>query len=140
MSADSATAWGFLTAAVTGLGLGFFVYTRHPQGLVNRSWLYVSLAASVWALGMFGVIRIFYGPWVLGFARVAHVAYALIPLFFARFALALTEVETLPGWVRWADRSAGLFALLSFTPLVVSGLQTGTVFSFYPAPGPFYGH
>ncbi len=139
MPAEFVISWGFFVAALAGLGLGLFVFTRHPQGAVNRSWFYLSLASSVWALGMFGVIRIHSGLWVLGFARAAHAAFALVPLFFVRFSLALEADAPLPGWVRWADRSAGLFALLSLTPLVVGDLQTGTIFAFYPAPGPFYG-
>ena len=139
MLGEPGIAWGFLITALAGLGLGLFVYSRDSQGSVNRNWLRMSLATSVWALGMFGVVRMVSGPWVLGFARVAHVSYALIPIFFVRFALALGGEETAPGWIRWADRSAGLFALLSLTPLVVSDLQTGTAFAFYPTPGPFYG-
>ncbi len=131
--------WGFLAAAWAGLGLGLFVYARDPEGRIHRSWLLFSMAASVWALGMFGVTRLLSGLWVLGMARVAHVAYALVPLFFARFALALGGEETQPGWLRWADRSAALFAILSLTPLMVSDLQTGTAVAFYPEPGPFYG-
>jgi HD-GYP domain-containing protein (c-di-GMP phosphodiesterase class II) len=128
-----------LAASLAGLGLGLFVYTRDPEGAVHRSWFRFSLAASVWALGMFGVVQLLSGLWVLGLARAAHIAYALVPLFFARFALALGGEAERPGWLRWADRSAALFAILSFTPLVVSDLQTGTPFPFYPAPGPFYG-
>ncbi len=131
--------WGFFAASLAGMGLGLFVYARDPEGPVQRGWLFFCLAASVWALGMFGVIRFLSGPWVLGMARVAHAAYALVPLFFARFALALGGGETRPRWLLWADRTAGLFAILALTPLIVSDLQTGTAFAFYPAPGPFYG-
>ena len=131
--------WGFLAAAWAGLGLGLFVYARDPEGRIHRSWFLFSMAASVWALGMFGVTHLLSGLWVLGMARVAHVAYALVPLFFARFVLALGGEETRAPWLRWADRTAALFAILSLTPLIVSVLQTGTPVAFYPEPGPFYG-
>lgn len=131
--------WGFLAAAWAGLGLGLFVYVRDSEGRIHRSWFLFSMAASVWALGMFGVTHLLSGLWVLGMARVAHVGYALVPLFFARFALALGGQETQPPWLRWADRTAALFAILSLTPLIVSDLQTGTPVAFYPEPGPFYG-
>ena len=134
-----AISWGFFSTALAGLGLGLFVYSRHPQGLVNRNWLGLSLSSSVWALGMFGVMRMASGAWVLGFARLSHAAYALVPMFFVRFVFALIGAETAPAWVAWAERSAGLFALLSLTPLVVRDLQTATEFPFYPEPGSFYG-
>ena len=139
MLPDALLPWGFLVASLAGFGLGLFVYLRDPQGPVHRCWLHFSLAASIWALGMFGVIQLTSGLWVLGLARAAHAAYALVPLFFMRFVLALSGETHQPRWLRWADRSAALFAILSFTPLVVSDLQTGTPFAFYPSPGPFYG-
>ena len=139
MLVDVSSSWGFLATALTGLVLGFFVYSRHPQGLVNRSWLHLSLATSAWALGMFGMIRMPSVSWALAFARVAHAAFALIPMFFIRFGLALGGEEVRPRWILWGDRSAELFALLSLSPLLVSDLQTGTAFPFYPQPGPFYG-
>jgi len=139
MLLDALSSWGFLATALTGLVLGFFVYAKQPQGLVNRSWLHLSLATCVWALGMFGMIRLSSAVWALVFARVAHAAFALIPALFIRFGLALREDEVRPRWIRWGERSSGLFALLSLTPLLVSDLQTGTEFPFYPQPGPFYG-
>ena len=45
MPADAAIPWGFFTAALAGLGLGFFVYAKDPGGPVHRSWLRFSLAA-----------------------------------------------------------------------------------------------
>ncbi len=140
--AGSWSSWGFLAAALAGLVLGILVYVRQPDSLVHRSWLLLSLATAVWALGMYGMIHFRSPVWALAFARIAHSALALIPILFIRFGSALGEgegEEEIPEWIRWGERSAGLFALLSLSPLMVNDLQTGTAFRFYPQPGPFYG-
>ncbi len=42
--------WGLFATAGTSLGVGFFVYAKNRQGVMNQAWLAFSLGTSVWAL------------------------------------------------------------------------------------------
>ncbi len=125
---------------VTSFGLGLFVYLKNPRAQANRTWFYLSGATSAWAFGTALMQQAASSGWALGLARFAHAAFGLIAVFFLHFALALREEDSVGGeWVRWADRTAGLFALLALTPLLVRGLQEQPPFRCYPVAGPFYG-
>lgn len=132
--------WGLWSAGLTSLGLGFFVYLKNRGGWLNRAWLWLSVATTVWALSTALMDRAPTALWGLAWARIAQAAFALVPVFFLQFTLALADSSD--GYrplLRWNGRAGALFALLGLTPLLVRDLQSELAFRFYPAAGPFYG-
>jgi hypothetical protein len=132
--------WGLFVAALISLGLGLFVFFKNREAMMNLAWLRFSLGTSLWALAT-GLMVLSPGfGWAFGWARVAQVAFSLIPVFFLQFNLALVdELARYEGFLRWNFRISGLFAILGLTPLLVKDLQTEMGFRFYPVAGPFYG-
>lgn len=132
--------WGLWAAGLTSLGLGLFVYFKNRGGWLNRAWLRLSLATTVWAVSTALMDRAPSALWGLVWARGAQAAFSLIPVFFLQFTLALVEGSAeYRSLLRWNGRAGALFALLALSPLMVSDLQSELAFRFYPAAGPFYG-
>ncbi len=132
--------WGLFATALTSLVLGGFVYKRNDQAPLNRAWLRLCGATSLWALAT-GLMANAQGMGMaFGLARVAQAAFSLIPAFFLHFILVLLDERgRYERFLRWTLRAAGLFAVLGLTPLMVRSLQSEFAFRFYPVAGPFYG-
>ncbi|MBI1953811.1 MAG: HD domain-containing protein [Candidatus Omnitrophica bacterium] len=132
--------WGLFAVALTSLGVGFFVYAKNRAGLMNQTWLHLSLATSLWALATGFMILSPSMGWGFVWARTAQAIFGLIPVLFLRFTLALLNGHgKRPGVLAWNERAAGLMVLLSLTPLMIRDLQTEPPFRFYGVAGPFYG-
>ncbi|PIQ82041.1 MAG: hypothetical protein COV76_05755 [Candidatus Omnitrophica bacterium CG11_big_fil_rev_8_21_14_0_20_64_10] len=132
---------GLIATAVVGLVLGLTVYGRNRSAPMSRAWLRLCLSAGIWAAAA-AVLSLYrtFGEAIF-WARVSQAAFSLIPAYFLQFTFCWGEhPERLHPAVLWNKRIAGVFALFSLTPLIVSDVQVGlSEFSFYPLAGPFYG-
>ena len=132
--------WGLLACAGVGLGLGFFVYTREPDGWVNRAWFRFSVSTAIWALAA-GVLNSRISPgWALAIARTGQVALSLVPGFFLEFVAALlSDYRNREELLRWGQRLSALFAFLSLTPLILRDVRAEGPSQYFPVAGPFFG-
>ena len=126
--------------AGTSLALGLFVFTRNRRNPMNRAWLRLCIATVVWLLAA-GILRHRpSAPWDLISARIGQTGLSLIPLFFLQFIFGLLDLQSRYALLlRWQERLAGLFAFLSLTPLILSGVRSEPSLRMYPVAGPFYG-
>ncbi len=133
--------WGFFVIAFIGFGLGLFVYVKNRHSAINQAWFRLSFSIALWAFGTGFMVHSLSEFWAFTWSRIAQAALSFIPAFFLQFNLALLNNGNgrRAQLSYWILRSAGIFALLGITPLVVSGLQREAPFSFYPVAGPFYG-
>ncbi len=132
--------WGLWATALTGLGLGLFVYAKNRSGPMNQAWLRLSLAVGLWASATGSMLQASDAGWAMGWARVAQAAFSFIPVLLLHFNLILLNGNGhRQGLLRWSYRAAGLFAVLGLTPLMIRDLQTELSFRHYPVAGPLFG-
>lgn len=129
-----------LLTALVSVALGCFVFLRNREGLTNRSWLALALGVGVWSLGFGLMLSAPTREAALGWARVAHLGAAVIPIAFLRFTLALIDGR-LPGHrIMTGSRVvAALWAAIALTPYLVAGVEPKSDFRFYLVPGPLHG-
>ena len=46
-----------LATSILSLMIGIFVISKNKKSLLNKSWFFVSLSASLWSFGLFGVVE-----------------------------------------------------------------------------------
>ncbi len=131
--------WGLIATAVASLGLGAFVYSKNRLGLVNRVWLRLCLATSLWAWASSRMMESSQIGWAFLWARLSLVGLSFVPAFFLRLSRVLVNGEGEASWLHWNFRVAGVMAVLALTPLLIRDLQPEFTFHFYPVAGPLYG-
>jgi len=132
--------WGLYATGLTSLVVGVFVLLRNPQRTLNRVWFRFSMTTALWAFTTGLMAHAPNVEWASRWARTASIAFSFIPAFFLHFSLILANDKGKhERLLRWTLRIAGIFALLSLTPLMMSDLQAEFSFRYYPVAGPFYG-
>jgi len=125
--------------SVAALSSGILVYFNNRQGLVNKTFLCVTISSAVWSAGYLGMILStskiisWYFNWVL------HAAAILIPAFFVHFSLALIREAHKQRKVLFFVYSISIFFLLiNPTKLFIQDMKPKFIFNFCCDAGPLY--
>lgn len=117
------------------LGSALAANGRSPR---NRSFAFLTLALSVWTLGVLGLRWGEDPATALAWERFLHFGVVAIPVLFYDYVLVVL------GERRWRPSLiagyliAAIFALLTPTPVLVAGVRM-TPWGYAPAAGPAYG-
>ena len=126
--------------AILSAALGFFVYYRDRNALLNRKWLALSISISTWALGYFFTLTGWFGKSAsLLCSRLSHASGAFIPILFFDFVIILLdEREKYVKLLRYGYIASFIIFILSLTPLVVKDLIPKLNIKYYPEWGILY--
>jgi len=130
---------GALINSITSLGLGILVYVKHREHLVNRSFLRIMVAVSLWSLGVFGATTAPQEWQAMWWSRILHLGSIPIPVLFLSFVFfVLNKGEEkwkilIPGW-----GVTFVFLALNFTPWFIRRMEPALNFRFYPHAGRIY--
>ncbi|MBU1130953.1 GAF domain-containing protein [Patescibacteria group bacterium] len=128
-----------LVTLILSLIIGIFVIWENPKSLLNRSWFFVSICASLWALGLLGVVESSDESVALKFQYLLDVSGIFIPIFFLLFTLVLLDLYKIKKNIFKTFFLFGfVLAILSFTPLFKGGVSPKFNFNFWIDPGPLY--
>ena len=108
-------------AAIANFGLGLFVYSRNSRNAINRHFALFSFAVAAWTLSN-GLVSSYAGSeWGYVWARFAFASASMIPMTFLWFAdvFPTSHPYTSRRISRLFSGVAGIFFVVSFTPLIV---------------------
>ena len=128
-----------LLTAVLSLIIGLFVIWKNSQSLLNKSWFFVSMAASTWAFSLFGVVESEIQSTALFFQYILDIGGIIIPLFFFLFVLRLLNLyDNLKKIFYLSVVFCCFLILVSFTSLFKLGVSSKFGFNFWIDTGPLY--
>lgn len=124
-----------LLAGLSNLVLAWFVWRREPEQPLNRLFGLMVLLVALWVLATFG-------ERALGlrfFSRSAYGLAALVPPAFFVFSWTFARQARPPaGTTVWAALLGTVFALLSYTPLVIDSFAGPAKLGMVGRLGPFF--
>lgn len=116
--------WLLGLTAAANLVLGIVAYRKAPHALLNRLFLGFASNAALWTLTVLHITLINKYNTLLFFVRFSHAAAALTPWFVFALVDAFKNEKNIPSKKVLAVFVLSLLlAVLSFTPLIISGLQ-----------------
>jgi signal transduction histidine kinase len=131
-----------ITALITSIGslcLGFFVFQKNRQSLLNRRYAQLSLSIGLWSFFLFICHSTPDKNLALWFNRALHFFSILIPISFYHFTVQLLDIRKKRVILFWLGYGLACFlAVIAFTPLLVQGLEPKFDFRLWPVPGYFY--
>jgi len=130
-----------LQALITSLisfFVGFFVFSRNRQSLVNKTFWLWTLSVAIWAFGISMHTLTDDAASGLIWSRFLHGAAIFIPSFFIHFTFAVLNIRDNKWIIKFSYlASLALFAF-NFTNLFISGVRPVLSFKYFPIAGPVY--
>jgi signal transduction histidine kinase len=117
--------------------LGVFVYAKNRASNVNRTWMILNFAASLWSWSLFARELSTDESTALFFVRLCYVGAIFIPALFLRFTVSLLKV-TKKELLFSIYILSFIFIILDFTPLFIKDVKPILSFHFYGIPGPIF--
>ncbi len=128
-----------LLTSILSLIIGIFVIWKNSKSTLNRGWFFVSISASIWAFGLFGVVESTNQENALFFQYILDFGGILIPLFFFLFILHLLNLyKKLRIFFYLSVCFSCILILISFTKLFKLGVSPKFGFNFWIDTGPLY--
>ncbi len=123
---------------ITTLGLGLFVFLEKKRNKLGLIFLLWCLSIAWWSLLELVIITRHSPHAAIFWGRITQAGDIFLPTLFVHFVLTLLNYNP----KRWVlptlyGISSG-FALLCFTPLVISGVEARVVVPYFLSPGPLY--
>jgi len=130
----------FLTSALS-LVIGFFIYSRNKEALLNKLWMGMSLSVCSWSFGLLKVISE-QNPKIAFFWQCfLDISAVFIPVLFFHFILVFLEIDQR---IKYKIQLALIYLLglliilISPFPIFKKGVVPLFGFDFWINPGPFY--
>jgi two-component system nitrogen regulation sensor histidine kinase GlnL len=119
--------------------IGIAVLVSHPRRRLNQYWALLCLSVALWNFGRF--MRLLEAAQQqydegLFWCRVMYIGAIMIPVFFYFFVCELLKIRSRFGLLAFAP--AVLFLAVTFTPLLVKGIELKFNRIYYPVPGILY--
>lgn len=129
-----------LVTSILSLLIGVFVISKNKKSLLNVSWFFVSFSASLWSLGLFGVVFFKQYSIALFFQYLLDFSAIFIPVFFFLFVLVLLDINS--GINKFIFKIflflGSILSVLSFTKLFKVGISSKFGFRHWIDPGVIY--
>ncbi len=129
--------------AIFAFSLGVFSLWRNPKAKVVHLWFLTSMAVTVWGLGLLLVILSKTEVAGIFYSRLLHISASFVPVFFCHFVLAFlfylygNNIKT-KFFVFIGYFLAFIFAILSFSDLIVPSASSKLGFATWADDGQFY--
>lgn len=121
----NAYAFSSLVTALTSLLLGVFVWTRSPKGKVNKIFLLLSLAISIWSWGVCFTVSVSDSKTAVFWGKIIYLgAIPIIPLFLHFIFTLLDKNREKRKILILVYIIATIFLVADFGNLVVQGVTT----------------
>jgi len=120
--------------------LGVFVYAKNRTSNVNKTWMILNFAASLWSWSLFARELSPDKSTALFFVRLCYIGAIFVPALFFRFTVSLLKVAKKKLLFSIYILSF-IFIILDFTPLFIKDVKPILSFRFYGIPGvifPFF--
>jgi len=125
-----------LINALTSLILGIFVLITAPKKDSNKAFVYFCFAVFIWSFGYFFWQISENSEQALFWTKFLTFGSALIPFFYLFFTLKFVGYESKK--IYYWGLPVLILLLLSFSDLLVSGIEKRMYFDFWPIPGILY--
>ena len=106
--------------AITTFSLGIFVLARNRHSIVNRTFAFYSFSIAWWSFSQIWGIACDKKLTALIWTRIEQVGVFFIPTSFVHFVISLLDIRDKKWLIRSAYCFSVLFAVLSFTPLMMA--------------------
>ena len=129
----------YIFTAITSISLGTYVFFRNINSEINRAWYLLACSTFLWSLGV--GLMLFAGSRssAMFWGSVSHVGASLIPSTYLHFILALVRKTRSKKRLLFISYCLGiLFAMLSFTHLLIRDFSPKLFFNYYFQPGLLY--
>jgi len=128
-----------LTGSITALSSGLFVYFKNRRGLVNKTFLLVTIFSAIWSAGYLGMITSSTKAISWRYNWILHGAAILIAPFFVHFALALVKkTDTKKKLLFFSYLISILLLAINPTKLFIQDMKPKFIFNFCCDAGPLY--
>lgn len=130
-------AFSALFNGTAALLFGLFIVLRNPRGSASRAFGVLSLSVVVWSFGYFFWQMSDNAAQALFYDRVLMAGAIFIPVAYLHFVLAMIyRLKQKIKLLIFAYALFGVFFVLNFTKLFISGFQQN--FYFWSVPGPAF--
>ena len=121
----------------SSIGFALTLYSGNTKSKLNRSWLSVSAAISIWGLSLYGVTSTNSGETALLWQYALDVAAIFIPIFYLFFIFTFLNISI--KYVKIFLISTGvILSLFSFSSLYKLGVAKDILGFYWIDPGPYY--
>ena len=119
-----------------GLGFGLFLYSSDRKSKIIKMWFAVSIATSLWGLGLYGVTSTSNVAVALRWQYLLDISAIFIPITYFAFVCELLEIK-LFFLRRFFLYLGSILAIFSVTHYFKAGMTTRFGF-FWVSPGEYY--
>ena len=142
ISLNSLYVFSIFLFTAASLALGIFSFLRDPHTKSVRFWFFMSVAIGVWGVShLLALQAIFRGDVdkVIMYSKILHMGAAFIPVFFCHFVLEFLYQKNKYSYLLIIGYPLSLlFALISFTRLIIGGASPKTGFPLWLDAGNLY--
>lgn len=127
-----------LINAISSAILGWVVFTRNKNGEVNKTFFYYSIAITLWSVCYFVWQISQTADQALFWCKALTLWATLIPIFYSRFVFKLLGKQENKYVLAFFYFISIIFIALTFTNLLVSGVEARGGFNYWPIAGSAY--
>ena len=127
-----------INAFISGL-LGFFVILKNRKDSINRLFFYLTLSIVIWSLSYWQWMSSSEAIGALFWVRILSIGSLFIPIFYFHWIVTFLDLNNKKrNLIRFLYLFVFIILIFSFSKLFIQGVETKSIFAFWPVPGILY--